>query len=161
MTPNFDEMLPILSLTKTSNGLAKKKSCGLSAHFMCRPVCNFSQKRGIFEKFEIMYRYFLRCSCFLKSKDKSSNQRFSSKIIFTHNFKTFLKGNIGMKKIGTFSNFKVFVWIFLGEPKNCGFYFSSYHYSQPYEKNSCQRNFYFDLSFSLGMLLKVRDNAIF
>jgi hypothetical protein len=26
-----------------------------------------------------------------------------------------------------------------------------------YEKNSCQRNFYIDLSFSLGMLLKVSE----
>jgi hypothetical protein len=115
---------------------------------MCQPISNFSQKIGIFKKFEIMLQVILRYSCFSKSIDKSSNQTFNI-------------GNIGMSKIGTFSNFKVFVWVFHAEHKICGFYFSSYNYSQPYEENSCQRNFSFDLSFSLGMLLKVSENTKF
>jgi hypothetical protein len=45
------------------------------------------------------------------------------------------------------------------EPKNCGFCFSSHNYSQPYEENFCQRNLYFDLSFGLGMLLKVSEKS--
>jgi hypothetical protein len=116
---------------------------------MCRPVSNFSQKRGIFEKLEIMLQIILTCFHFSESINKISNQIFSSKV-------SVLEANLGSGKIGSFP----ILYILLAELINCGFYFASHNYSQPYEENSSQRRFYFDLSFSLGMLLKVSENMI-
>jgi hypothetical protein len=90
--------------------------------FMCRPVANFSQKRGIFKKIEIMWQVILRCSYFSENIDKSSYQTFS-----THTIYPVLEANKdGQGEDGQnqhFSNFIDFVWIFHAEPKNVGFIF--------------------------------------
>jgi hypothetical protein len=54
----------------------------VSVLYVPASTSNFSQKRGIFKKFEIMLQVSLRCSYFSESIDKSSNQRSSSEIIF-------------------------------------------------------------------------------
>jgi hypothetical protein len=72
---------------------------------MHRPVSNFSQKRGIFKKLETILRVILMCSYFSESIDKSSNQTFSSKIIFNLGWVEsypVLEANIWMGKIGNF-----------------------------------------------------------
>jgi hypothetical protein len=62
----------------------KKKLQPLSVFYV--PVSNFSQKRGILKKFEIMLQVILKCSYFSDSIDKSSNQTFSPKIIFNPSY---------------------------------------------------------------------------
>jgi hypothetical protein len=49
---------------------------------MCRAVSNFSQKRNILKKLEILLPEILKCFYFSKSTDKSSNQTFPSRISF-------------------------------------------------------------------------------
>jgi hypothetical protein len=136
------------------------------------PVLLFNyQIKMVFSKIKICYD-ILRWRNSLWLKKKSKNAKNCPKAFKNYWFKISAAKYSSKKKLViatrsvrninvTFSNFKDFVWIFHAKPKNFGFYFSSYHYSQPYEKNSCQRNFYFHHSFSLGMLLKVSENSIF
>jgi hypothetical protein len=49
MTPNFDEMLPILSLTKTKNGLAKKNLAACQ-RILCAGRSPILAKKKVFLK---------------------------------------------------------------------------------------------------------------
>jgi hypothetical protein len=58
MSPNFQNMLSILSLTETNNDLAKKKIAACK-RILCAGQSSILAKKCIFKKFEIIFNNFL------------------------------------------------------------------------------------------------------
>jgi hypothetical protein len=118
----------------------------------------------LFSKNQIFYdifRWLIQNSLWLKKKVKMP--KVAQKPLESIVIKYLLQNTALKKKLVlaarsvininvTFSNFKDFIWIFHAEPKNCGFYFSSYHYSQPYEENSWQYQIFLELYFAADIL---------